>query len=60
MILDRFLDAIGIEKTEETRYIAYERIAQIREDALLAYMSKNNFPEKKQDMILNNARIFLQ
>jgi hypothetical protein len=60
MILDSFLDVTGLEKNEETRYIAYQRIASLREDGLLNFINKKWFREEQGDWIRAKAFVFVQ
>ncbi len=60
LILDRFLDALEIEKTEENRYIAYDRISKLREDSLLNYIRKAGFCHEKTMNTLTKAFSFVQ
>ncbi|MDP2091071.1 MAG: invasion protein CiaB [Candidatus Gracilibacteria bacterium] len=41
VMLDDFLDYIGLDKNDETRYAAYARIALLKEDPLILYMDNN-------------------
>lgn len=58
--LDFFLDTLEIEKNEETRYIAYERVAKLREDSLLNFISKSEFSKEEKNIILAKAFRFVQ
>ncbi len=51
IILDEFLDFIWLEKNEETRYIAYSRIANLKEEPLILYIDKSSFIENKIEKI---------
>ncbi|MDD2907638.1 MAG: invasion protein CiaB [Candidatus Gracilibacteria bacterium] len=53
VILEEFLDYIGLENTEETRLCAYFRLIDLRENSLVLYMEKNKFSQEKIDEILD-------
>ena len=60
IILDSFLDFLEIEKTEETRYAAYMRLAQLKEDALKLYLEKTEKSSEEISEILYEAYIFVK
>lgn len=41
VLLDEFLDFLWLEKNEESRYAAYSRIANLKEESLILYIEKN-------------------
>ena len=51
-ILDSFLDRLGLEKNEETRFIAYTRIATMRDDGIRNYSEKNKLDQERKDFLL--------
>ena len=51
---------IGIPETRETLYIAYYRIATLREDALLSYLDQQDIPTEERDTIVRMAYIRTQ
>lgn len=59
-ILDSFLDFLELEKNEETRYAAYMRLAQLKEDALKLYLEKIEKSQEEISEILYEAYIFVK
>ena len=58
-ILDALLDFCGLEKTEESRYAAYIRIAKMWEDNLINYLGKTGFSKEAKENILKKAYSFV-
>ena len=59
-ILDSFLDFLGLEKNDETRYAAYMRLGQLKEDALKLCLEKQWKTSEKIPEILYEAYIFVK
>lgn len=59
-ILNKFLDILEIERTEESRYIAYDRISKLREDSLLSHIRKLGSSDAKTISTLSKAFSFVQ
>jgi hypothetical protein len=59
-VLESFLDIIGLEKNEETRFIAFARIVDLREAPLKIFIEKNNIEEKKALEMLDKSYDFVQ
>lgn len=57
--LDEFLDYIWIEKNEETRFVAYSRLINLRENSLELYLEKNNFSSEQIKNILDKSFNFV-
>jgi hypothetical protein len=51
-VLNTFLDAIGLEKNEETYYAAFMRLAMLKEEALSLYLDKKMSEEESQNILL--------
>ena len=47
MHLDEFLSFLNLEKNEESRYAAYTRIANLRENSLWLYLEKKWFSDSE-------------
>ena len=59
-ILDAFLDFLSLEKNEETRYAAYMRLWQLKEDALKLCLEKQWKISEEIPEILYEAYIFVK
>lgn len=59
IILDDFLDFIGVEKNDETRYWAYSRISWLHENALELYLDNSIKTETEKRKILDDSYKFV-
>lgn len=58
-ILDEFIRVVGIESiTPETRYIAYERLCHLYEDALMNHVRRSELSSGEEFTLKENAYIF--
>jgi hypothetical protein len=58
-ILLQLLDILNLENTEETLYIAYSRIAHLREDGLVSFLENRGTPDEQKNVILEKAYDFV-
>jgi len=54
-VLDSFLDTIKLEKSSETRFVAYTRIWDLKEDPLRLYLENNWKSEKEIQDVLSDT-----
>lgn len=59
-ILDSFLEFLDLEISDETRYAAYMRLGQLKEDALKLCLQKNGKSSEEIPDILYEAYIFVK
>ena len=59
LILDDFLDFIGVEKNDETRFVVYSRISWLHENALELYLDNLNKKEIEKRKILDASYKFV-
>ncbi len=57
LILDDLLDFLTLEQNDETRFTAYQRIAELKEEPLKLYL-ENNFWKEEVEQFLEKAYIF--
>lgn len=59
-ILDIFITYLDLNPNEATRYIAYSRLSDLKEDALLEYIEKNNIWREQGLELLKKAYKYVQ
>ena len=57
-VLDEFLDILQLEKNDETRFISYSRIVEVKEDPLKLFLKNNNTSEREKNKLLDTAYVF--
>jgi hypothetical protein len=50
-IIDDFLDSIELEKNDETRLVAINRLVSLRDDSLVQVLKKHNIDDKRVEQI---------
>lgn len=55
--LENILEELWIENTEETRFIIYMRLVELKEDSLILYLEKKWFTKKEINLFLDKAYI---
>ena len=60
IVLDSFLNFLDLEINDETRYAAYMRLGQLKEDALKLILEKNGKSSEEIPDILYEAYIFVK
>ncbi|MDQ1343520.1 MAG: hypothetical protein QG650_239 [Patescibacteria group bacterium] len=58
--LEALLERAGLEKTDKTRYAAYVRLANLREDGLKNHLEEIGLPAEEKDAVLLKAFEFAE
>ena len=60
VLLDNFLGTLGLEKNSETRFAAYTRIGDLKEDPLRLYLETNKKTEAEIQKLLEKAYTYVK
>lgn len=58
--LDFFILHLGLEISSETRYAAYMRLSELKEDALIGYMETQNYTQNQKNILLEKAYNYIK